>query len=63
MLREFRELTGVGVLLNTSFNRHGLPIIHDQDDAMTHCLNGCVDLVVSKSGLWSVVFEEDSRRP
>jgi carbamoyltransferase len=34
LLREFHSLTGVGVLLNTSFNRRGEPIVETPDDAV-----------------------------
>jgi carbamoyltransferase len=46
LLRAFRQLTGVGVLLNTSFNRHGHPIVGSPDDALLHLVNGWVD------GVW-----------
>ncbi len=45
ILTAFKELTGIGVLLNTSFNRHGLPTINAPDDAVNHLLWGCVDLL------------------
>lgn len=43
VLREFKKRTGVGVLLNTSFNRHGLPIVGSPKDALEHLINGWVD--------------------
>lgn len=43
LLVAFRELTGVGVILNTSFNRHGLPIVGSPDDALHHLRQGWVD--------------------
>ncbi|SNR66669.1 carbamoyltransferase [Humidesulfovibrio mexicanus] len=43
VLSGFRQLTGVGVLINTSFNRHGLPIVGSPADAVEHLLNGWVD--------------------
>jgi len=46
LLRAFKQLTGVGVLLNTSFNRHGHPIVGSPDDALLHLVNGWVE------GLW-----------
>jgi carbamoyltransferase len=45
LLRAFKELTGVGVLLNTSFNRHGHPIVGSPDDALLHLTNGWVEAV------------------
>lgn len=46
LLRAFKQLTGVGVLLNTSFNRHGHPIVGSPDDALQHLVNRWVE------GIW-----------
>lgn len=43
VLTEFRKLTGMGVLINTSFNRHGLPIVGQPNDAIEHLRQGWVD--------------------
>lgn len=43
LLRAFKQKTGVGVLLNTSFNRHGHPIVGSPDDALMHLVNGWVE--------------------
>jgi carbamoyltransferase len=43
VIRAFKRATGVGVLLNTSFNRHGHPIVGSPDDALMHLVNGWVD--------------------
>jgi len=43
VLEAFRRLTGVGVLINTSFNRHGLPIVGAPADALEHLRQGWVD--------------------
>jgi carbamoyltransferase len=43
VLTEFRKLTGMGVLINTSFNRHGLPIVGQPKDAIEHLRQGWVD--------------------
>ena len=42
VIKKFFELTGVPVILNTSFNRHGLPIVHRPKEAIEHLLWGCV---------------------
>jgi carbamoyltransferase len=39
----FYKETGVPVVLNTSFNKHGLPIVNNPEDAIEHLLWGCVD--------------------
>ena len=33
LIRAFKRVTGIGVLLNTSFNRHGHPIVGSPDEA------------------------------
>lgn len=43
LIRAFKHATGVGVLLNTSFNRHGHPIVGSPDDALMHLTNQWVD--------------------
>jgi carbamoyltransferase len=43
VLTEFRSITGIGVLINTSFNRHGLPMVGRPVDAIEHLLQGWVD--------------------
>jgi carbamoyltransferase len=56
LLRAFKQLTGVGVLLNTSFNRHGHPIVGSPDDALLHLVNGWVEGVWI--GRWYVEVEK-----
>ena len=34
IIKEFKKLTGIGGLLNTSFNLHGLPIVESLSDAL-----------------------------
>lgn len=46
LINEFYKLTGVPVLLNTSFNRHGLPIVHTPSEAIEHLIWGCIDKLV-----------------
>jgi carbamoyltransferase len=43
VLQQFKKITGVGLLLNTSFNRHGLPIVGAPADALEHLVNDWVD--------------------
>lgn len=46
LLREFRSLTGVGALLNTSFNLHGFPIVGHPDTAIETFLNSELDALL-----------------
>lgn len=34
LIEEFSKITGIGSLLNTSYNLHGLPVVNDIDDAI-----------------------------
>ena len=43
LIRAFKRVTGIGVLLNTSFNRHGHPIVGSPDDALMHLTNRWID--------------------
>lgn len=43
LIRAFKKLTGIGVLVNTSFNRHGHAIVGSPDDALLHLVNGWVE--------------------
>lgn len=46
LLTEFGELTGVPVLLNTSFNVMGKPIVNSLDDALVVLLNSGLDAIL-----------------
>ena len=43
VLNEFKKITGIGTLLNTSFNSHGSPIVGSPQYAIKNLLNGLVD--------------------
>jgi|SaaInlStandDraft_4_1057021.scaffolds.fasta_scaffold00748_5 carbamoyltransferase len=46
LINEFKKITGVPVLLNTSFNRHGISTISTPRQAIEHLLEGCMDYLV-----------------
>ena len=46
LLRRCKEEWGIGVLVNTSFNRHGHPIVGSPADALEHLANGWVEAVI-----------------
>lgn len=46
VINEFKKITGVPVVLNTSFNRHGQPMVRSPEDAMLHVVWGCVEYLV-----------------
>lgn len=43
LVSSFCELTTIGAVLNTSFNRHGIATISTPRQALDHLLEGCVD--------------------
>jgi hypothetical protein len=57
LISEFKKLTGVPVLLNTSFNRHGISTISTPRQAVEHLLEGCMDYLAIDDYL--VAFEDN----
>lgn len=51
LISEFKEITGIGGLLNTSFNLHGMPIVNTPDDAIYTLLNSELDFVILENFL------------
>ena len=45
MINEFFKITSVPMLLNTSFNRHGIATISTPRQAIEHLLEGCMDIL------------------
>ena len=43
LILKFMGLTGLPLILNTSFNIHGQPIVNTPEDAISHLIVGCVD--------------------
>jgi carbamoyltransferase len=46
LLQEFEALTGTGVIVNTSFNVRGEPIVHSPQDAYRCFMRTDIDLLV-----------------
>lgn len=46
LLKEFKKVTGVGVLLNTSFNKNGEPIVCEIEDAIKTFFTTGLDILV-----------------
>jgi len=49
ILNEYYQLSNIPVLLNTSFNGHGEPIINTPENAFEHLKKGTVDLLVMEN--------------
>jgi hypothetical protein len=57
LIYEFKKLTGIPVLLNTSFNRHGIATISTPRQSVEHLLEGCMDYLALGDNL--VAFEDN----
>ncbi len=53
---KYWELSDIPVLLNTSFNIHGEPIIESPEQALNHLNNDVVDLLVIDNHMYSKEF-------
>ena len=59
LIHEFYQLTGVPLLLNTSFNVMGKPIIHSVEDAVSVFMTSGLDAIV----LEDVILEKTPSTP
>ncbi|MNG17610.1 Decarbamoylnovobiocin carbamoyltransferase [compost metagenome] len=46
ILKAFLQRTGLPLVLNTSFNLHGHPLVDSPQDALQHLHWGCVDVLL-----------------
>jgi carbamoyltransferase len=53
LISQFAKITGIPLVLNTSFNRHGVPIVATPRHAIEHLLEGSVDLLAIEGYLVS----------
>ena len=51
LIDNFRKITGLPIVLNTSFNRHGISTISTPRQAIEHLLEGCMDYLVMEDYL------------
>ena len=47
ILKKYKEITGFGILVNTSFNVHNEPIVEKPQEAFNHLKNGVIDFLVT----------------
>lgn len=52
ILKEYNKLSGIPVLLNTSFNAHGEPINVYPDQVFKHLVDGVIDYLVTEFGIY-----------
>lgn len=57
MIDQFRQITGIPLVLNTSFNRHGIATISTPRQAIEHLMEGCMDYLAIDDFLIS--FEDN----
>jgi carbamoyltransferase len=57
LLKVFKTLTGVPILINTSFNVNGQPIVRTADEAWECFLNTDIDLLVVEDKVYKNPFE------
>jgi carbamoyltransferase len=49
IIKQFQRLTGVPMILNTSFNKHGVPIVATPKQAVEHLVEGVIDALFINS--------------
>ena len=49
IINEFYKITGIPLVLNTSFNTHGISTISTPKQAIEHLLEGCIDVLYINS--------------
>lgn len=53
IIKEFKKITGIGAILNTSFNLHGYPVVCSPKDAIYTLENSKLDMLVCEDVLIS----------
>jgi carbamoyltransferase len=48
IISEYQKLSGIPVVLNTSFNAHGEPINNYPHQVIKHLMDGVVDYIVTE---------------
>jgi carbamoyltransferase len=54
ILNNFKDKSGIGCLVNTSFNVHNEPIVERPEEAFTHLKNGIIDYLITPKGIWHI---------
>ncbi|TNF03339.1 MAG: hypothetical protein EP326_02470 [Deltaproteobacteria bacterium] len=56
LIKKFKEKTGIGLIINTSFNVRGEPIVESQKDALRCFINTDMDVLVLED---TIIMKED----
>ena len=54
ILKAYEKISGLPVLLNTSFNGHGEPIVNEPSQAFKHLKSGMIDLLVAEDYVYYI---------
>jgi carbamoyltransferase len=54
LIEAYRKISGLPIVLNTSFNAHGEPINNHPNQVMKHLLDGSVDFIVTEDFILSL---------
>lgn len=57
ILRRFKAITGLPVLVNTSFNVHEEPIVNKPEECLQALRDGRIDFVVTRNGVYTLGVE------
>jgi len=58
ILNEYNKISGIPVMLNTSFNGHGEPIINTPKQSFQHLLKGTIDYLVAGDKIYKLENHE-----
>lgn len=53
ILKNYKEKSGIGILVNTSFNVHNEPIVEKPQEAFNHLGNSIIDYLITPYGIYS----------
>jgi len=52
ILKNYKKVSGAGILVNTSFNIHNEPIVETPENAFNHLRNGIIDYLITPYGIF-----------
>lgn len=52
ILKSYKQVSGAGILVNTSFNIHNEPIVETPENAFNHLRNGIIDYLITPYGIF-----------
>lgn len=55
ILNEYNKVSGIPVMLNTSFNGHGEPIVNTPEQAFAHLIKGTIDYLIAGNKIYKKI--------